>query len=88
MKSILLLIVLSGITHFIHAQNSISPYDHATIYLKKSGFEKDGKTNPLRHIQKAFKTRIIGFANGLCGVKNARATTIWSLSVAPLHQPF
>ena len=44
MKSIIILIVLCSITHFIHAQNSSSPYDHTNIYLKKGGFEKDGKT--------------------------------------------
>ena len=46
MKNIILLFVFNIITYAIHAQNGVltDTYDRTTIYLKKGGFEKDGKT--------------------------------------------
>ena len=82
MKNIFILTFLISLTYSIHAQNSHTSdnfgrqYDRNTIYLKKSGFEKDGKTIRYGMFKKNLKTELMASPMAYAEYKRSR-TNNW-----------
>lgn len=81
-NSIIILIFLSGMTNSLFTQNRVyadtltHKYDHSAIYLKKGGFEKDGKTIRFGTFKKNLKKEMAASPMAFAEYKRSR-TNAW-----------